>query len=131
MDMMLQLLDLMLSLAHLTVIGFNLCGWIWPRTRRWHRWSVGLTASSWFLLGWWYGWGYCLLTDWQWQVKRKLGETELPASFIKYAADRITGLDFDAGLVDTITLVLFLVIIGLTLYFAMHDYIAGKASSAA
>jgi hypothetical protein len=49
--------------------------------------------------------GYCFLTDWHWDVLRKLGETDLPNSYTKYLADRLTGLDWDAALVDTVTVV--------------------------
>lgn len=63
-----------------------------------------LTAASWFVLGIWYGWGYCPLTDWHWGLKEKLGEKNLPNSFIKYFADKITDRDTDPLLVDAATL---------------------------
>jgi hypothetical protein len=37
-------------------------------------------------------------------VKEKLGERNLPSSFIKYLADKITGKDIDPSLVDNVTL---------------------------
>lgn len=37
-----------------------------------------------------YGRGYCPCNDWYWQVKRELGETGLPASYIKYFLDLTT-----------------------------------------
>jgi Protein of Unknown function (DUF2784) len=83
---------------------FNLTGWIWKRTRRAHLFTLGLTLISWFVFGFWYGWGYCFLTDWQWQVKEKLGETNLPSSFIKYLADKISGKNFNPSFVDNVTL---------------------------
>lgn len=112
---MLVFWDLTLTLLHLFVIGFNLTGWVWRRTRRLHRWVVGATAASWLVLGMRYGWGYCFLTDWQWQVKQRLGETGLPASFIKYFADKVTGQDFAPGLVDAITAGVFAVLVLLTI----------------
>jgi len=66
--------------------------------------TLGFTLLSWFVFGIWYGWGYCFLTDWQWQVKEKRGETNLPASFIKYFADKISGKNFDPSFVDNVTL---------------------------
>ncbi|HYH55178.1 MAG TPA: DUF2784 family protein, partial [Anseongella sp.] len=66
-----------------------------------------LTAASWLLLGIWYGIGYCPLTDWQWQVKERLGESGLPASFIKYFADRVSGRDISASLINLLTAVCF------------------------
>lgn len=100
---MLQLLNILLTLAHVVVIGFNMLGWIWKRTRKAHLLVAGITLSCWLLLGIWYGIGYCPLTDWHWQVKEKLGEADLPASFIKYAADKLTGHDISALLIDYIT----------------------------
>ena len=101
---MLTFLDILLSIAHISLTIFNLTGWIWKRTRKAHLITLGLTLMSWFVLGFWYGWGYCVLTDWQWQVKEKLGETNLPASFIKYFADKISGKNFDPALVNNVTL---------------------------
>lgn len=101
---MLEALDIFYTFAHLALTGFNLLGWIWKKTRKAHLITLSLTILSWFVLGIWYGWGYCPLTEWQWRVKEKLGETNLPNSFIKYFADKITGRDIDPTLVDNATL---------------------------
>ena len=113
---MLHFLDIFLTIVHLAIIGFNLLGWIWPATRKAHLGCVALTAGSWFILGIWYGMGYCPITDWQWQVKTKLGETNLPASFIKYYADKISGNNISSHFIDTITLGLFVLAIILSLF---------------
>ncbi|MFP4096690.1 MAG: DUF2784 domain-containing protein [Cyclobacteriaceae bacterium] len=102
---MYKFLDVLLTLAHLLIIGFNLTAWIWRKTRRLHLLSVMLTAFSWLLLGIWYGWGYCFLTDWHWQVKRKLGKTDLPSSFIKFAVDETLGVSSDPFWINIITAV--------------------------
>ena len=93
-------LDALLTAFHTLLVGFNLLGWAWKRTRRLHLVTICATLLSWFGLGVVYGWGYCPLTDWHWEIKRALGETGLPASCIKYHLDRITGSDWSAGLVD-------------------------------
>ena len=113
---MLFLLDLLLSFLHIAFTLFNLLGWIWPRTRKLHLITIGATAASWFILGIWYGWGYCFLTDWQWSVKERLGEGNLPSSFIKYFADKLTGRDIDPSIINTITLICFLAAVILTVY---------------
>jgi hypothetical protein len=113
---MLKFLDILLTLAHFAIIGFNLFGWISPRTRKAHLIVVGATAFSWFILGIWFGWGYCPITEWQWNVKGKLGETNLPNSFIKYYVDKISGKDVNPWLVDMVTLVTFLAVIALAVY---------------
>lgn len=114
---MLRALDVFYTILHLAIIGFNLFGWIWPRTRKAHLIVIGATAISWFGLGIWFGWGYCPITHWQWDVKEKLGETDLPSSFVKYFADKISGKDFPPSLVDTVTLSCFLAAIVLSVYF--------------
>jgi hypothetical protein len=113
---MLKLLDIFYTCVHLIIIGFNLFGWIWPKARKLHLIVVSVTLICWFVLGIWYGWGYCPVTDWQWEVKEKLGETNLPNSFVKYFADKITGNDYPPALVDRVTLITFLIAIGITLY---------------
>jgi Protein of Unknown function (DUF2784) len=101
---MLSFLNIFFTIAHLALTVFNLIGWIWKRTRKLHLITLIVTAFCWLVPGIWYGWGYCPLTDWHWQVKEKLGETNLPNSFIKYFADKITGRDINPSLVDNVTL---------------------------
>ena len=101
---MLTFLDIFFTIAHIVLTLFNLTGWIWKRTRKFHLVTLGLTLISWFIFGFWYGWGYCFLTDWHWQVKEKLGERNLPNSFIKYYADKLSGKNFDPSFVDNVTL---------------------------
>ena len=114
----LHFLDFLLTLLHLLIIGFNLFGWIWKSTRKLHFYLVIATIFSWVVLGFWYGFGYCPLTDWQWQVKAALGERDLPNSFIKYFADTVTGMDISSTLIDTVTAVVFglVIIVSFTLY---------------
>jgi hypothetical protein len=50
-------------------------------------------------------------------VKKQLGEKLLPASFVKYLADKVTGLDISPRLVDNMTLWLFIAAIVCSLYF--------------
>ncbi|MBK1621418.1 hypothetical protein CKO42_23990 [Lamprobacter modestohalophilus] len=96
----LRLLDQALFLLHAALVLFILTGWMWARIRRLHLLVVVLTLGSWVGLGAWYGWGYCPLTDWHWQVKAALGETGLPASYIKYYADALTGESWNPVLID-------------------------------
>ncbi|MFB2118851.1 DUF2784 domain-containing protein [Parapedobacter sp. 2B3] len=114
--MWLPILDSFYTLLHLLIIGFNLLGWIWPATRRWHLCGVLLTAASWLVLGIWYGIGYCPITDWQWEVKTRLGERNLPNSFVKYQVDKLAGADSDPGWIDAITAVSFAVAFLIALY---------------
>lgn len=114
--MVLKLLDILLSFLHFALIGFNLFAWIFPATRRAHLITIGATAFSWFGLGIFFGWGYCPITDWEWKIKAKLGETDLPNSFIKYYADKMSGKDINPTLIDNFTLGFFLAAIILSIY---------------
>jgi hypothetical protein len=113
---MLHFYDISLSIIHLSIVFFNLFGWIPKATRKAHLISVILTAASWFILGIWYGMGYCPFTDWQWDVKEKLGETNLPSNFIEYFAEKITGYDFDSGLVSKLTGFFFILVAIISIY---------------
>ncbi|MCC7401812.1 MAG: DUF2784 domain-containing protein [Chitinophagaceae bacterium] len=113
---MLKLLDIFLTITHLSLITFNLFAWLWHITRKAHLIVAAVTLASWFILGIWYGWGYCPITDWEWNVKEKLGETNLPNSFIKYFADKITGRDFSPSFIDQATLLTFLAAIAASVY---------------
>lgn len=94
------LLDPLLFLLHAALVLFNLTGWAWRRTRRLHLITISLTLLSWFGLGLFYGWGYCPCTDWHWEIKHQLGESDLPPSYIKYYLDRWSGLEWDPWWVD-------------------------------
>jgi hypothetical protein len=113
---MLRFLDVLLTFVHVAIVFFNLFGWIPRATRRAHLISIGLTAASWFLLGIWFGMGYCPFTDWQWKVKEALGERNLPHNFIEYFAEKLTGQDFDPSLVGILITVGFALAAGLSLY---------------
>ena len=110
-------LDILFYLLHVLLMGFNLSGWIWRSTRKLHLISLSLTLGSWSILGIWYGFGYCFLTHWHWNVKRLLGETDLPNSFVKYFLDGLLRSDFDAGMIDVITGLGLALPIVLSLYF--------------
>ena len=113
---MLKLADILLTITHLSIVLFNLFGWIPKYTRKAHLVSVALTAASWFILGIWYGTGYCPVTDWQWRVKTQLGEKNLPSNFIEYFAEKISGRDFSPALVNSLIAVSFSAAFLLSIY---------------
>jgi Protein of Unknown function (DUF2784) len=97
-------LDVLFTVVHASLIAFILTGWIWAKSRLLHLVVVVLTFLSWFGLGFFYGFGYCACTDWHWRVKRLLGETDLPNSYVKYYLDRLTGWDWPALFVHALVL---------------------------
>jgi hypothetical protein len=113
---MLKMLDVLFTILHVAIILFNLFGWMFRARRKLHLISVFVTAASWFILGIWFGIGYCPLTDWQWTVKAKLGEHNLPSNFIEYAAEKISGMDFSTQLVNILIGVFFAVAVVLSFY---------------
>ena len=108
-------LDYFFIVFHTVLIIFNVFGWIWRRTRKLNLVFLLLTGGSWTILGIFYGFGYCPLTDWHFAVLRKLGQYNLPSSYIKYLVDRLFGLDVSADVVDLLTLVIFLVALAISL----------------
>ena len=101
-------LDQFFFIFHSLIIVFNLFGWIWKKIRLANLIMLLLTAFSWFVLGKWYGFGYCFCTDWHYQIRMKLGYFDMPSSYVKFLIDSLTGLDINAKLVDIFTLIFFL-----------------------
>lgn len=113
---MLQLLDVLLTIVHIAIIIFNLFGWIPKSTRKAHLVSILLTAASWFILGIWYGTGYCPFTEWQWKVKTQLGEKGLPSNFVEYYLEKIAGRDIPSNFVNNLIVVCFCLAVVMTVY---------------
>ncbi len=125
--MLYHILDIFFIVFHTCLIFFNLFGWILRKTRVLNLITLSLTGSSWLFLGLIVGTlGYCPLTEWHFNILYKLGETDLPYSYTKYLAERITGLKLDAHLVDQITLFAFLAAIIFSLFFNIRDLIINK-----
>ena len=115
-------LDLFFVIFHTALIFFNLFGWIWRKTRVLNLITLLLTGGSWFILGIFYGIGYCPLTDWHFRILEKLGKTGLPSSYTEYLSERLTGVDFRGELVDTVTMLVFLFSLGISLFLNIRDF---------
>jgi len=120
--MIYHILDIFFVVFHSSLVLFNLFGWIWRKTRVINLITLSLTGASWLFLGMIYGsLGYCPLTDWHFNILIKLGKTDLPNSYIKYLADRLTGLNINAALVDQITLYSFLGALAISVFLNVRD----------
>jgi hypothetical protein len=118
-----RILDIFFVVFHTSLIFFNLFGWIWKRTRKLNLITLSLTGASWLFLGLIVGTlGYCPLTDWHFNILEKLGNTDLPYSYTKYLADRLTGLNINTSLVDNVTLYSFLAALIISIFFNVKDY---------
>ena len=111
-----QVLNVFFFVFHTAIILFNLFGWLWKSTRKWNLLTLTATGFSWFGLGIWYGWGYCPCTDWHWQVRLALGYRDMPYSYVKFLVDKLTGLNVNAALVDTLTVVSYFVALGASIW---------------
>lgn len=116
MNIINSILDLFFMVFHSILILFNLFGWIWKKTRKANLITLTLTGLSWFVLGIFYGIGYCPLTDWHFKILRHLGEHDIPNSYIKYLIDRIFSCNINAKIVDTGTATLFFMALGISVY---------------
>ncbi len=119
---LLKFLDIFFLIFHTSLVIFNVFGWIWKKTRLANLITLLLTGSSWLFLGLIVGTiGYCPLTDWHFTILEKLGKTGLPTSYMKYLADRLTGLDLNETVVDKVTLYVFLASLFLSAVMNVRD----------
>lgn len=121
-----QLLDYFFLVFHTLFTLFNMTGWIFRVTRKAHAITMGLTAFSWFVLGIWYGWGYCFCTDWHWQVRQALGRPIRSSSYIHFLILEITGLDLNPRLVDNTVLAVFLACVTMAVILNVRDWRRGR-----
>jgi hypothetical protein len=122
-----RIIDIFFVVFHTSLILFNLFGWIWKKTRKLNLVILLITGASWLFLGMIVGtFGYCPLTDWHFKILQKIGRTDLPWSYVKYLADRLTGFSFDPVLVDKLTLYLFLAVLAVSIIMNTRDLIALK-----
>jgi hypothetical protein len=104
---------------------FNCFGWAWKKTRRWNLYSLLITAGSWFILGIWYGVGYCPCTDWHWQVREHLGIYDQSNSYVHFLLLKLTGINFNTVLVEKATLAVLIASFFISVLLNIRDYRKG------
>lgn len=107
MKILYQVTDIFFFVFHISLIFFNLFGWIFKSLRRWNLLTLGLTAFSWFVLGIFYGFGYCFLTDWHWQVRERLGYVTDSNSYIHFLFTTLFPISISENVVDWLTAIFF------------------------
>ncbi|TVQ44810.1 MAG: DUF2784 family protein [Saprospirales bacterium] len=115
-------LDYLFIVFHSLLILFNVFGWLFPALRFWNFITLLMTGGSWFILGIFYGIGYCPLTDWHYMVLRELGETGMPPSYIQYILDRLLGIQITPLQADTVTVGVFFLALMASLYVNINAY---------
>lgn len=104
---MYNFLDIFFLAFHTGFMLFNLFGWIVPRWRKWNLITLGVTAFSWFVMGYFYGFGYCFLTDWHWSVREHLGNPVPYNSYVQFLLVELLGVHVSASAADWLTGVCF------------------------
>jgi len=127
--MTLELLNISFFIFHTLLILFNMVGWAFRRTRPWHLATLGLVALSWFGLGLWYGWGYCLCTDWHWRVRQQLGYQDENDSYIYLLIHGLTGLQPSVAFCEFLAGSVFLMAVTLTLVLNWRDWRRGRRTA--
>ena len=121
LKMVYSFLNIFFFVFHTLFTLFNMVGWAFPKTRKLHLVTMGVTAFSWFVLGIWYGWGYCPCTDWHWQIREAMGFHDRSNSYIHFLLLKLTGIKIDPGLVDKGTLVIFGICFLLSIWLNIRD----------
>lgn len=116
-SLFLHLIDYFFFFFHSIFILFNVFGWIIPRWRFANLITLSLTAFSWFILGIWYGFGYCPMTDWHWEVRRLLGYNDNSNSYIHFLILKLTGINLPEDLVNCLTAIIFIMAYSFSIYF--------------
>ncbi len=89
-DTMLPFLNIMFDILHILLVIFIVSGWFFPDLRKMHLVVVLLTGCSWIIFG--NELNNCILTEWHFNILRKMGIINLPDTYTQYALKRITGL---------------------------------------
>lgn len=101
-QVLLAIANVLFFVFHTALILFNVFGWIPKVTRKWNLLTLGLTAFSWCVMGIWKGVGYCLCTDWHWQIREAMGIHETANSYLVLLVRSISGWDPPVSLVNTV-----------------------------
>ncbi len=115
-------LNIFFFVFHTLFTLFNITGWVFTKTRKLHLFAMLLTAFSWFVVGAWYGWGYCFCTDWHWAVREQLGFHDQSRSYIHFLILKLTGANLNKQLVDNCTVLFFIISFVLSIWLNMQDY---------
>lgn len=116
-------LDWFFVVFHTALIIFNVLGWIHRKTRKLNLLTLFITGFSWFVLGIFYGWGYCFLTDWHYDILLRLSTYPSESSYIAYILRRIFSIYISSQLADLITLLGFLAALALSTTFNLNDFL--------
>lgn len=119
---MYEVLNVLFFIVHTALILFNVFGWIPKRTRKWNLVTLLVTLGSWVGMGLWYGMGYCLCTDWHWQVRERMGIVEDADSYIVLLVRNLSGWDPPVALVNTVAMWTFIFALTMSITLNVRDW---------
>lgn len=122
MEILYKIADTFFFAFHICLIVFNLFGWMFKSLCKWNLITLGLTAFSWFVLGAFYGFGYCFLTDWHWQIRDELGYPNPFNSYIYFLITTVFSITVSEQLVDILTGTLFFAALVLSIVTNLRDF---------
>lgn len=122
METLYKAADIFFFVFHISLILFNLFGWLVKPLRKWNLFTLGLTAFSWFGLGAFYGFGYCFVTDWHWQIRDELGYPNPYNSYIHFLISTVFSITVSERLVDILTGSLFFAALVMSIITNLKDY---------
>lgn len=120
---MLQLLNVILNITHILLMLFIMTGWIFHRSRMIHLLVVLLTGFSWIVFINSKEIGYCILTDWQWQVLGRMGRTNLPETYVQYLYELLSSDSMLKATSRNITRSVWIISLTLSIALMMKEYI--------
>ncbi len=124
---LLQIANIGFFVFHSMLILLNVIGWAWKKTRVWNLACLLATAASWGIMGIWKGAGYCICTDWHWQVRAAMGIHETSSSYVVLLLRNLTGWDAPTSLVNPVALVVFLAALAASVTLNFRDFRYGRS----
>lgn len=121
-----EILNIFFFVFHSFIVLFNTFGWLFKKTRRWNLLCLMLTGASWFILGIWYGWGYCVCTHWHWMVREKLGFHDTSQNYIHLLILKTTGIDIPEKPLETGIMIIFGTSLIASIILNIHDHAKAK-----
>lgn len=108
---MLAFLNISLFVFHNVLILLNMFGWASRRTQKLHLFALLTTLFSWVVMGAWRGFGYCICTDWHFQIRRELGVYAGETSYSELLLNQIPGVTVSRQFADGLTVTIMVLIL--------------------
>jgi len=108
---------------HTLLILFNVFGWLWSKTRKWNLICLMATAFSWLVMGIRYGIGYCLCTDWPFQIREQMGIHDAAGTYIHLLVYKVSGVWMSESVLNPIAGVVFGISVVMSVALNVRDWI--------